>query len=547
MYLLNTSTFQLHLFLSDEVPPYVILSHTWGDDEVLFQDLGQPEFHYRQRKGFSKIQNCCALARSDGWEYVWIDNCCIDQKSSADLSEAINSMYRWYKNAVVCYAYLADISVSVGKRDSPRKKLRESRWFTRGWTLQELLAPKFLTFYDRDWIDVGTKHSLQHLISDATGIDTSHLFERLHLVSAAAKMSWASSRETTRPEDIAYSLLGLFDVNMPLLYGEGAAKAFERLQHQIIGSREDESLFAWLMPLDYNGPSYGGMLAPSPKYFSRSGNIVRIGLPGFYGHRVTLGPRVTLRGTGISLELGFKEILEHYDREREFGRAGHGYTRTSHAVFTAPLACANRERKSSPLKLHLEELWPAKIVRLLPRQFDYMTEESLQGLDTRTFHVAHRFYHKVGDRGLSAPPKSSSEYPSTFTFRLSLEAQGRLSFRGLKHDRGELLSAITGDDGRLTVTAARKSIVHFHHARDFTVEFTSDEPDEILIHIGSKLLYARDAQLLKIGNGASLSVPLGDEEVLWVSSKYGCDQNGKLVIVDVDINFKDKLDRESIL
>ena len=510
---------------------------------MLFQDLGRPDLHYRQRKGFHKIQNCCALARSDGWEYVWIDNCCIDQKSSADLSEAINSMYRWYKDAVVCYAYLADISVSVGRREHPRKKLRESRWFTRGWTLQELLAPKFLTFYDRDWIDVGTKYSLQHLISDATGIDTSHLFEQLHLVSAAAKMSWASSRETTRPEDIAYSLLGLFDVNMPLLYGEGAAKAFERLQHQIIGSREDESIFAWLMPLDHHGPSYGGMLAPSPKYFSRSGNIVRIALPDFYG------PRVTLSGSGISLELGFKEILEHYDREREFERTGHSYFRTGHAIFTAPLACANRERKSSPLKLHLEELWPLKNARLLPREFDYMTPESLRGLDTRTFHVTQSFYHqRPVDKELSAPPKPSLEYPPTFTFRLSLDAQTRLSFRGLKHDTGEFLSINTNpNDGRLTVTAARKSLVHFQHTRAFMVGFISDEPDELWIQIGSEPLYARDAQLLKIGNGESFSVPLGGEEVLWVSSKYGCDQTGQLLIVDVDINFKDKLDRESIL
>ena len=541
MYLLNTSTFQLHRFLSDKVPPYVILSHTWGDDELLFHDLEKPIVHYQQCKGFSKIEHCCALARSDGWEYIWIDNCCIDQKSSAELSEAINSMYRWYKDAVVCYAYLADISVSVGRTDSPRKKLRESRWFTRGWTLQELLAPEFVTFYDRDWIDVGTKHSLQHLISDATGIDTSHLFEP-GPASAAAKMSWASSRETTRPEDIAYSLLGLFDVNMPLLYGEGAAKAFERLQHEIIRSRDDESIFAWLMPSRHIGPIYGGMLAPSPEYFSRSGNIVCIGLPGFYG------PRLTLRSSGISFELSFKEIIDHYHRVHEFRKAGHGYTHTSHAIYTAPLACADRERKSSPLKLHLEELMPREIARLLPREFDYMAEESLRALHTRTFDVSHWLFLRLGDKELSAPPKSSSDYPSTFTFRLSLEAQGRLSFQGIKGDRGPLLSTITGDDGRLTVTAARTLIVQFHHdARDFMVEFTSNEPNVILIRIGSKLLYARDAQLVEIGNGESISVPLGDEEVLWMSSKYGCNQNGKLMIVDVDITFKDKLDRESII
>lgn len=535
MYLLNTSTFQLHRFLSDEVPPYVILSHTWGDDEVLFQDLGKPGLHYRQSKGFSKIDKCCAIARFDSWEYIWIDNCCIDQKSSAELSEAINSMYRWYKDAVVCYAYLANLSVSVGGTDSPRKKLRESRWFTRGWTLQELLAPKFVIFYDRDWIDFGTKHSLQHLISDATGMDTSHLFEP-GPASAAAKMSWASSRETTRPEDIAYSLLGLFDVNMPLLYGEGATKAFERLQHEIIQSGDDESIFAWLMPRHLNGPFYGGMLAPSPECFTRSGNIVCIGLPGFYGTRLTLS------NSGISLELSFVEILEHYDREREFDRTGHGYTRTSHAIYMAPLACADKERKSAPLKLHLEELMPREIARLLPRKFDYMAEESLRGLDTRTFHVNKRFVNK----GLSKPPNPPLEYPSTFTFRLSLAAQGRLFFRGVHGGNGKLLSSITGDDGRLTLTATRTSKVHFQHERDFMVGFTSDLLDARWVHIGSKLQDSIDAQFIKIDDGESISVPLGDEEVLWMSSKYGCDQKGKLVIVDVDIAFKDKLDRESI-
>ena len=546
MYLLHTSTFQLHRFLSSSVPPYVILSHTWSDDgEVLFQDLtakpANDSDHYRHSPGFPKISKCCALARSDGWTYVWIDSCCIDQKSSAELSEAINSMYRWYRDAVVCYAYLADVSV-VGRSDDDshgprrRKKLRESRWFTRGWTLQELLAPRFVVFYDRDWIDVGTKHSLRHLLAEATGVETGHLFEP-GPASAAAKMSWASSRETTRPEDVAYSLLGLFDVNMPLLYGEGAAKAFERLQHEIIRSGDDESIFAWLMPWHHSGPFYGGMLAPSPECFSRSGDIVCIGLPGFYG------PRVTLSSSGISLELSFKEVLDHYDRECEFDRIGHGYTRTSHPVYIAPLACANKERKSLPLKLHLEELMPREIARLLPRKFGYMAEESLRGPDTRTFHVNQKFVNK----GLSKAPEPSPESASSFTFRLSPAAQGRLSFRGVNGGKGKLLSSITGDDGRLTVTAARTSIVHFQHARDFMVEFTSDVLDVPIVHIGRELLYSRDAQFMKIGNGESISVPLGDEEVLWMSSKYVCDQSGKLIIVDVDINFKDKLDRESIL
>lgn len=536
MYLLNTSTLQLHRFFGDKVPPYVILSHTWGDGEVLFQDIEKPASHYSQLKGFSKIDKCCALARSDGWEYVWIDNCCIDQKSSAELSEAINSMYRWYEDAVVCYAYLSDISVSTGSTDSPRKKLRESRWFTRGWTLQELLAPEFVTFYDRDWIDVGTKRSLQHSISDATGIDTIDLFEP-RPASAAAKMSWASSRETTRPEDIAYCLLGLYNVNMPLLYGEGATKAFERLQNEIIRSGFDESIFAWLMPIQYKGRSHGGMLAPSPEYFSRSGNIIRIATPDNYG------PRITLTNSGISLASRFQDIPNQRHREREYVRAGYGYLRTEGALYIVPLACADKERKSNPLKLHLEELMPQQVSRLLPYRFDYMAEASLPDPTTRIFHVSRTLFNEEWLK----PPKRPSKYPSTLAIRVSLEAQGRLSFRGVDWGTSELLSTITGDDGRLTVTAARASTVHFHHARDFKVRVTYEVLNVILIHIERALLLGGYAQSLSFGIGESISVSLDDEEVLWMSSRHGCDQNGDIVIVDVEITFKDKLDRESIL
>ena len=503
---------------------------------MLFQDIEKPRLHYEQLKGFSKIDKCCALARSDGWEYVWIDNCCIDQKSSAELSEAINSMYRWYQDAVVCYAYLSDISVSTGSTDFPRKKLRKSRWFTRGWTLQELLAPECVIFYDRDWIDVGTKRSLQHLISDATGINASHLFEP-GLASAAAKMSWASSRETTRPEDIAYCLLGLYNVNMPLLYGEGATKAFERLQHEIIRSGFDESIFAWLMPIQYKGRSHGGMLAPSPEYFSRSGNIVCIAAPDNYG------TRITLTSSGISLASRFQSIPNQRHREREYERAGYGYLRTEGALYTVPLACADKERKRYPLKLHLEELMPWQVSRLLPYQFDYMADGWLCDPNTRTFHINRTLFNEE----LYKPPRLPLKYPSTLSIRLSLKAQERLSFRGVDWGTNELLSTITGDDGRLTVTATKTSTVHFQHATDFMVVVTYEVLNVISMHIKRELLCARDAQSLSFGIGQSVSVSLGDEEVLWMSSRYGRDQDGDTVIVDVDIAFKDKLDRESIL
>jgi hypothetical protein len=146
-------------------------------------------------------------------------------------------MFRWYKNAQVCYVYLSDVTVET--------EFHSSRWFTRGWTLQELIAPSNITFYDKDWDDVGTKQELGNYISDITGIDLGVLRgQDLELVSAAKKMSWAALRQTTRTEDVAYCLLGIFDVNMPLLYGEGK-KAFIRLQEEIMKVSSDQSLFAW--------------------------------------------------------------------------------------------------------------------------------------------------------------------------------------------------------------------------------------------------------------------------------------------------------------
>lgn len=153
MRLLDTSNIQLREFIGDEVPPYAILSHTWGKEEVSYQGLSGA----RSTKGFQKILRCCTLAKSEGYDYVWIDTCCIDKTSSAELSEGINSMYRWYANAAICYAYLADVSLWP---DIPNtKSFEESRWFSRGWTLQELLAPQTVIFYDHDWNRLGTRAS----------------------------------------------------------------------------------------------------------------------------------------------------------------------------------------------------------------------------------------------------------------------------------------------------------------------------------------------------------------------------------------------------
>ncbi|KAK3994876.1 heterokaryon incompatibility protein-domain-containing protein, partial [Cladorrhinum sp. PSN332] len=258
MRLLNVKTHQLEdaIVTDTKFPPYSILSHTWGQEEVSFQDLTKGDELLQQLAGYTKILGCCAKSASEGFEHTWIDTCCIDKSSSAELSEAINSMFRWYSKAQVCYAYLSDVD-GIGE-DSPEKdgsSFRRSRWFTRGWTLQELLAPVEVVFLNRDWEEIGTKSSLASVIASFTRIDAGALKKPLcgseavshHCAgySIAQKMCWAAWRKTTREEDRAYSLMGLFGVNMPLLYGEGGEKAFARLQSQIMEQSSDDSIFAW--------------------------------------------------------------------------------------------------------------------------------------------------------------------------------------------------------------------------------------------------------------------------------------------------------------
>jgi hypothetical protein len=268
MRLINTSTIQVEEFLGHEIPEYVILSHTWEEEEVSLQDI--QSFGALKKKGYTKIEKCCEKAASDGFTYCWIDTCCIDKTSSAELSEAINSMYKWYQNSRICYAYLSDFEASSGSLLENYMSFTASRWWTRGWTLQELLAPNVVEFYNADWIEIGTKLSLHEQITEITGIDEGVLCGADPLRrNVAVRMSWASHRKTTRIEDQAYCLMGLFRVNMPLLYGEGN-RAFIRLQEKIMRVREDYTLFTWspsIIP-GYSDPHISkGLLADSPSDF----------------------------------------------------------------------------------------------------------------------------------------------------------------------------------------------------------------------------------------------------------------------------------------
>jgi len=296
MWLLNVVTLELEEFIGDNIPRYAILSHTWGEEEVTFVEWGSasPPMH---KAGYSKIRGACSETIRRGLNYLWVDTICIDKSSSAELSEAINSMFEWYLRSAVCLVYLVDVDAFVGA-NSRINQFRRSRWFTRGWTLQELLAPNNLEFFGQDWVHLSSMtNAMRTEISEITGIAESRLIGSarfLHNASVAERMSWMAGRTTTRVEDLAYCLLGIFDITMPLLYGEGP-RAFLRLQEEIIKTSADQSIFCWE---NNRSPSYG-VLAPFPSAFRASASF-RPSKHLLYDNSVV--PYV-VNNVGISLEL----------------------------------------------------------------------------------------------------------------------------------------------------------------------------------------------------------------------------------------------------
>ncbi|OJT05153.1 Vegetative incompatibility protein HET-E-1, partial [Trametes pubescens] len=345
MRLLDTSTGHFHDINSSLDEPYAILSHVWNppdapEPEQTFQDLQAiqkkcPTVSILSDSGVSsKVRLACTVARDEGYRLLWLDSCCIDKTSSAELSEAINSMFEWYANSSICYVFLADVednkapryasdvatSHAVHGSDTPgavsivsesqlhlpatendhcvsqpihdshscpreadserftsdahsatsnfasdntgnsspywtlslRRRFCSSRWHTRGWTLQELIAPRTVLFLSSGWNILGSKLTLSDLIEEATGVDHDVLTHKKSLcsVSVAQRMWWASGRKTTRIEDEAYCLMGLFGVNLPTVYGEGR-RAFIRLQEEIFRTIPDQSIFAWELSEHY--------------------------------------------------------------------------------------------------------------------------------------------------------------------------------------------------------------------------------------------------------------------------------------------------------
>lgn len=295
-------------------PRYAILSHTWAKDEVLYQHV--LDNTARQRQGFAKILYTAQQAWKDKLEYIWVDTCCIDKSSSAELQEAINSMYGWYSEAQVCYAYLSNVT-NAADTEEGRAEFVNSRWFTRGWTLQELLAPERIMFYSAGWEFIGVRsisfvsslvdneRALHNEIAVATGIRKRWIVGGgMRSASIAERMSWASSRKTTRVEDVAYSLLGIFDVNMPLLYGEGS-KAFLRLQEEIMKESDDQTVFAWTRS-DGKRDNIAGLLAPSPDCFK----AYRTDQCDIRPTRMSLSSPYLVTNKGLQIELAITEVRD---------------------------------------------------------------------------------------------------------------------------------------------------------------------------------------------------------------------------------------------
>lgn len=228
--------------LEHDIPHYAIFSHTWSldeDDEVQFEDIVHKTAHLKS--AYSKVQFCMDQAAKDGLTYCWIDTCCINRANESELSQAIRSMFRWYQGSSKCYVYLSDVSDLQSDEDIAGA-FRSSRWFERGWTVQELLAPTLLEFFTRSGNRIGDREELGRIICERTGIPASALEgQSMKDFGIDERLSWFQYRHTRRAEDMIYATFGLFDVHVPVLYGEGVESARRRLLSRLSHDRRSKS------------------------------------------------------------------------------------------------------------------------------------------------------------------------------------------------------------------------------------------------------------------------------------------------------------------
>ncbi|OTA87334.1 hypothetical protein M434DRAFT_399514 [Hypoxylon sp. CO27-5] len=346
--LVDTQTLRMRWFMDGNVPRYAILSHTWeNDQEISYQEMiaisENPNHPAAEKRGYAKVVETCQKGKHYNIAYAWVDTCCIDKTSSSELSEAINSMYRWYQQAEVCYVLLTDYDAASA---SLTDALPKCRWWTRGWCLQELVAPLRVEFFDARWNYIGLKTDLASLITEITGIEKGVLIDNTLIESlpVARRMSWAAGRETSREEDMAYCLLGIFNVSMPMLYGEGK-KAFLRLQEQIIYTSNDLSIFAFHrgsltnnLSSSYN-PSrpYRDLFATSPRDFMSCRDLVHTRMDVHWNNAFSLTNKgIHFRRAELEVDL-------------------------QHGLYCMLLNCQFSD--SEPVKMHLRKVGPRLYVK----------------------------------------------------------------------------------------------------------------------------------------------------------------------------------------
>ena len=377
MRLINTKTYLIEKFDDPSNAPcsgYAILSHTWTLEphkELELEDIrtaGTDVAKANVVQRNPKVRETCKLAQTSALSHAWIDTICIDQNSSSDKSEAINAMYRYYQEAKICFTHLFDvdghgITLTDPNPNQPdtddmkavRKEFTDARWFKRGWTLQELLAPPRLLFYDKNWNLLGSRNELCNTIAGITRIEPGVLqdAQQMWACSIAKRMSWAAGRETRRPEDKAYSLLGIFGVNMPMIYGEGD-RAFIRLQEEIIKISDDHSLFTWSTSEDRNNSA---LLARSPDPFKGCTNITR-------GLFRTGNYPYSINNRGISMQLSL--VCWSTD------------------VFIAPINCIRQPMQQQSGRQHKESLQLGLFLKR-QKEDDRFIRVAFQGKDIYEF------------------------------------------------------------------------------------------------------------------------------------------------------------------
>lgn len=387
MRLLDTDKLEVVSMRDDAIPPYAVLSHTWGVEEVSLQDMQcfSAKKSPKNSQGLKKVLAAAKLAAFHDYRWIWIDTCCIDKTSSAELSEAINSMHRWYENAGVCFAYIEDYPRNQYEANTPLDEQRDTsilqniRWFTRGWTLQELIASKEVRFYSKHWKFMGEKHEpfLCEALMKATGIDKGVLSGEITVaeVSVANRMKWASKRLTTRPEDAAYCLMGIFGVNMPLLYGEGGVRAFIRLQEQILNATDDQSIFAWQLHSNEEDESMYGLLATSPSQFENTRSIYLMPT----GFQSTSSVPWSMTNKGLNVQLYIRperdtneQYLAILDCFQDFGESSDNPIHEFQAFSPA---------------IHLRRLWGDQYARIRAHACESVGERARNGGRQETFFV----------------------------------------------------------------------------------------------------------------------------------------------------------------